>query len=384
MGYVDRTQEFRLLCSQHPPAKRRKVSKHDGPTAEEVAAKAYVAEGYNILKHINTLNTLLQSVRRPYLNVEAQSSYTRQARNIDLSAVLSGRTDAFAGIKSLTNEERDQIDLQARMILGKCADRVKEMEVLEKRRQDNAAAQANPLARLLPARLLGGDTAAADFAAAHRTNITWYLTRRLADASETQKGMQEERIKRQSERAKTLGSSAAMYEADMLKNATARRSSWGMGGMAPSPSSGLASTITGTLMGRRGTMSPVQRPTSPPLYEDSDEEEDLELTPGQILQFEQENAEILRSVENTLAAVKLAESRLLDISALQTELIVQLTRQSEMVDQLYDEAITSQGEVEKGHVQLKQARERAKESRKWLLVFILGATAAMLFLHWYD
>lgn len=196
--------------------------------------------------------------------------------------------------------------------------------------------------------------------------------------------MQEERIKRQSERAKTLGASAAMYGADMLKNATTRRSSWGMSPMAPSPSSGLASAITGSLMGRRGTMSPVQRPTSPPLYEDSDEEEDLELTPGQILQFEQENAEILRSVENTLAAVKLAESRLLDISALQTELIVQLTRQSEMVDQLYDEAITSQGEVDKGHVQLKQARERARESRKWLLVFILGATAAMLFLHWYD
>ncbi|KAG8946691.1 hypothetical protein FRC04_011469 [Tulasnella sp. 424] len=383
MVYVDRTQEFRLICSQHPPAKRRKVSKHDGPTAEEVAAKAYVAEGNNILKHINTLNSLLQSVRRPYLNVDAQPSYARQAKDIDLSAVLSGRTDAFAGIKSLTNEERDQIDLQARMILGKCADRVKEMELHEKRRQATAAAQANPLARLLPARLLGGDTAAADFVAAHRTNITWYITRRLADAGETQKAMQEERIKRQSERAKTLGSSAAMYEADMLKNATARRSSWGMG-MASSPPSGLASAITGSFMGRRGTMSPVQRPTSPPVYEDSDEEEDLELTPGQILQFEQENAEILRSVENTLAAVKLAESRLLDISALQTELIVQLTRQSEMVDQLYDEAITSQGEVEKGHVQLKQARERAKESRKWLLVFILGATAAMLFLHWYD
>ncbi|KAG9020125.1 hypothetical protein FS837_008581, partial [Tulasnella sp. UAMH 9824] len=237
MVYVDRTQEFKLLCSQHPPAKRRKVSKHDGPTSEEVAAKAYVAEGNNILKHINTLNTLLQSVRRPYLNVEAQSSYTRQARNIDLSAVLAGRTDAFSGIKSLTNEERDQIDLQARMILGKCADRVKDMELLEKRRQDAAAAQANPLARLLPARLLGGDTAAADFVAAHRTNITWYLTRRLADASETQKEMQEERIKRQSERAKTLGSSAAMYEADMIKNATTRRSSWGMSPMAPSPSS---------------------------------------------------------------------------------------------------------------------------------------------------
>lgn len=118
--------------------------------------------------------------------------------------------------------------------------------------------------------------------------------------------------------------------------------------------------------------------------DDSSDDEDLELTPGQILQFEQENAAILRQVEDTLAAVQQAEARLLDISALQTELVIQLQRQSEIVDHLYDDAIATQGEVEKGHVQLKQARDRARESRKWLLAFILGATFAMLFLHWYD
>jgi syntaxin 18 len=31
----------------------------------------------------------------------------------------------------MTNEERDQVDLQARLIISKCAERVKSMEVVE-------------------------------------------------------------------------------------------------------------------------------------------------------------------------------------------------------------------------------------------------------------
>ena len=36
-------------------------------------------------------------------------------------------------IRCLSNEERDQTDLQARVILSRCAGRVKEIEALEKR-----------------------------------------------------------------------------------------------------------------------------------------------------------------------------------------------------------------------------------------------------------
>ena len=39
----------------------------------------------------------------------------------------------WSASRHLTNEERDEIDLQARAILTRCADRVKEMEALEKR-----------------------------------------------------------------------------------------------------------------------------------------------------------------------------------------------------------------------------------------------------------
>jgi hypothetical protein len=51
------------------------------------------------------------------------------SRNLD----LSDSQQSWSEIRYLSNEERDQIDLQARVILTRCADRVKKMEALEKR-----------------------------------------------------------------------------------------------------------------------------------------------------------------------------------------------------------------------------------------------------------
>lgn len=220
--------------------------------------------------------------------------------------------------------------------------------------------------RLLPSLILNNEsTTSSDFLAAHHSNIAWYLTRRMADASQTQKEMQEERIKRQMERAKTLGSQVTEQAAQVA-----------MADHSYGPSTST-STLSNTIDG-----------IPPPVVYDSDlddsDDEDMELSSSQILQFEQENAAILRAVEDVLQSVQLAEARLLDISALQSQLVAQLTRQAEVVDQLYDEAIASQTDVERGNKQLKQAKERAREGRKMLLVFIFGATLAVLFLHWYD
>ena len=75
---------------------------------------------------------MLATIRKPYLNLDSRNPpLSRQisSRNID----LAGPDQSWSEIRSLTNEERDQIDLQARVILSRCADRVKEMEILEKR-----------------------------------------------------------------------------------------------------------------------------------------------------------------------------------------------------------------------------------------------------------
>ena len=84
------------------------------------------------MNHINTLSGMLANIRVPYLNIDSRiSSLSHQtSRNIDFNEPSSS---SWANIRHLTNEERDQIDLQARVILTRCSDRVKEMEALEKR-----------------------------------------------------------------------------------------------------------------------------------------------------------------------------------------------------------------------------------------------------------
>ncbi|KDQ64855.1 hypothetical protein JAAARDRAFT_146038 [Jaapia argillacea MUCL 33604] len=410
MGAIERTGEFQQSVREKrdliPEAKRRKLPRpvRRQDEGELLPSKEYVKEAYTILNHISTLTRMLSTIRKPYLSIDSRSvpaSLSRQgSRNIDLSA--EGGAGVWSGIKHLTNEERDQIDLQARVILSRCADRVKEMEELEKRRSELAASKTNPLTRLLPSRLLPSTSTAhlsSDVIAAHHSSITWYLSRRLAEVSQTQKEMQEERVKRQLERTKTLGSGAAREAASL---GLASEGFTAAGGVPKDGNtSWLGSTFASGLAATIGAPDPSSssqhtlRPgsshanPSPPLTAsttsdlDSDLGLDEELTQSQILQFESENSAILESVQSTLHSVQQAESRLLEISALQTELVANLTRQTELTDQLYEDAMTSTGMVEKGNEQLKEARRRAKDSRLFILVFLIGASLSLLFLHYY-
>lgn len=203
--------------------------------------------------------------------------------------------------------------------------------------------------------------------------------------------MQEERIRRQSERTRTLGSGAAYEAAIMGMNEAAQTtdasqmtsSSSSTRSWLGDAASSLASTI-GIPSPNPSSQSRMQAtvPQSDE-FEDDDEYDDMELSASQIQQFETENANILRNVKETLASVQQAESRLMEISALQMELVAHLTKQSEITDQLYEDAIATTESVEKGNVQLKEARRRAKDSRLYILVFLVGASLSLLFLHYY-
>jgi syntaxin 18 len=239
----------------------------------------------------------------------------------------------------------------------------------------------------LPARLRQDEsTVLSDFIAAHRCSITWYLNRRLAETSQGQKELQEERVKRQLERTRTLGSGAAREAMSMGIGQLPMldvRGDTGKGGWLGEASSNLISGLNATI----GASSPREASTlSKPIDQTSssdDEDEEIELSQSQILQFEAENAQILRSVEDSLQSIQLAESRLLDISALQMELVTHLTKQTELTDQLYEDAIATTSMVEKGNVQLREAKRRAKDGRVFILVFLVGASLSLLFLHYY-
>jgi syntaxin 18 len=254
-------------------------------------------------------------------------------------------------------------------------------------RAELEASKTNPLARLLPARLrLDASTATSDFIAAHHSSITWYLSRRLAEASQTQKEMQEERVKRQMERTKTLGSGVAREAAILgAGEPFLQEDQPARGGSGGWLASSLAATIGAPSPSESSQSSPfvkVGEAQLPPDDED-DEDDEIELSQSQIMQFESENANILRAVQDTLESVQQAESRLMDISALQMELVTHLTRQTELTDQLYEDAIATTSTVEKGNVQLREAKRRAKDSRMFILLFLIGASLSLLFLHYY-
>jgi len=386
MPFTDHTPVFREIVSEKlrdvPEQKRRKLSKPHSPPSRDGGPtdKDYVREAYIILHHIGALSRMLASIRRAYLNVDSRAPgplARRPLRNVNLS---EGDVD-WASIKHLTNEERDQIDLQARTILQQCSARIKEMETLETRRSELEASKVNPLVRLLPARLRQDETTlSSDVVAAHHASITWYLNRRLTETSQMQKDMQEERVKRQLERSRTLASGATREAAWFDSTATrGPQSSSGSSShwLAEASSGFIAATVGATTPTPR---TPVQAESS---FASEDEDDDMELSSSQILQFEAENAAILRDVQDTLESVQQAESRLMDITALQMELVTHLTRQTELTDQLYEDAIATTSTVEKSKAELKKAQQRGKDGRLFLLVFLLGASFSLLFLHYY-
>ncbi|CAG7848448.1 SubName: Full=Related to syntaxin 18 {ECO:0000313/EMBL:CCA71220.1} [Serendipita indica DSM 11827] len=369
----DRTPEFRQCLQDvqatlniHNASKPRKpaTSPERNDQLSRATASAYMQDAYTILRHIQALSKVLAVIRRPYLNVEVNDMVSTR----DASAVVDLMTDgaSLGALKYLTSQQRDQVDLQAKMIISRCAERVRAMEQVEQNREQLATSRTSKIIKLLPARLVSqgnSATLASDFLAAHNTSVTWYLNRRLAEVSQTQKEMQEERIKRQLERTKTLGSMTA----DPLRPTS----------LAPKASEGgLWPTSLGSRAKPNGT--PV------PTYEDpEDSEDEMVLSQSQIQQFEEENAAILREAQDALATVQQAESRLMEISALQMELVNHLTQQAEITDQLYEDAIEAGATVNAGNKQLQEARRRQKDSRLFILVFLMGASLALLFLHNY-
>ena len=76
---------------------------------------------------------MLTLIRRPYLNIDGNEflAIRQTVRAFD----LGGDEEGLASLKYMSNQERDQVDLQAKTILSRCAERVKEMEQIEKSMQ---------------------------------------------------------------------------------------------------------------------------------------------------------------------------------------------------------------------------------------------------------
>lgn len=126
------------------------------------------------------------------------------------------------------------------------------------------------------------------------------------------------------------------------------------------------------------------------------------LSQEQMQAFEDEAQQLTEAAQTQLSQIKSAETSLLEISALQctrtislpicliasfgglstelyaAELVIHLTQQNEVTTQLWEDSMFVSTKVDDANKQLGKARDRNRESRIWLLVFLIGASLTLL------
>ncbi|GAA5994902.1 Ufe1p [Rhodotorula paludigena] len=391
MPGTDRTAEFKETVKAkeqaYPPAKRQRVKFGAARRGPDGADDAWTRQAEQVAANVRSFASFLHSIRRAYLDLGASSSTGNPLlahrdqpppRQLDLSKGLQ----AWEGVRWLSDRERDEIDFAVKVAIRKSVDRVRELEALEKARLD-AEKRENPnagLSRFLGLAASGPSVSPASQALSeHRALATFYLNALLASVSQRQRDQQEARVQRQLEKTQSLGGmgGGGALGMDELGRQMARKATEDRKGKAREAGAGAHEV---------GQVPSIYRPAPLAAAEGDDEDDNPlgnELTAEQVQQFEAEESALLKATQSDLEALKTAESSLLEIASLQTQLATHLTQQAELTDKLWEDAITVSGEVDRGNKQLKKAGERSRDSRMWLLIFLFGSSFTLLFLDYY-
>ena len=98
-----------------------------------------------------------------------------------------------------------------------------------------------------------------------------------------------------------------------------------------------------------------------------------------------ENAELLSSLSSNLDAMKVAESKASEVAQLLSLFHSKVLQQSEQIDRIEDQTITSTAYVERGVEQLRKAASKGASFRLMVLFMILTLSFSLLFLDYlYD
>lgn len=174
-----------------------------------------------------------------------------------------------------------------------------------------------------------------------REAVVWFLQRQLEGASEVQRKMVQIRLDRERERNKS-----SLYRA---KGPT----TIGLVNGSNNFRSDASSLSNSKDMGRAVNLESEQRQDG--AWKD--------LSPEQLQLFEKEQQDMLKHYNDEVNKIKTAESSLLEISSLQSQLTVNLDTQSAHIDQLIQDSYLTSEQVGAGNKELKRASERPSTAR---------------------
>ncbi|KAH8929240.1 hypothetical protein BT69DRAFT_1236244 [Atractiella rhizophila] len=339
-------KEYKLVRNPRAKVPKRKRTEQSDPwgfEAEKIAAS------------LRGLETFLLGIRKAYLSSHGPGRGTGGGRVSGSVWTNEGEGfKEFEKIRTLTERERDEIDLQLKIGLKRGIERVRDLEKFENARQESVKQRVSPLSRFIT---LPPPSAQTDPRTLHRNSVTLYLNNKISHLSSLFRQLQEKRVEMQIAKSSSLGSSGSMNasktQAPMTWNRTAPTSS---------------------------SLPSLPEDANPLYYKPIDSL----ISAEQQQIFESETSELLKETQSTLNSIKTAQASLVEISDLQGQLAMHLAKQIEVGDKLWEEAVESSGKVDEGNKQLRKARERAKGGRIWVLALLLGASFTLLFLDYYT
>lgn len=332
------------------------------------ADEEWFNEAVKIQRAIVSINDFQRAIRKPYLATTTSSAARPQSRNSGNDG-SKNPLDAWRGVQNLTDKERDEIEFQVKITIKRCLGRIKELEEGENvRKRTTVGLSHNPFSRLL-----GSATTSAfpgrshplyaEQLSQHRFAITQYLNNKLAQTNAKMGDLQEARLKAQRVKQINLAGSAATL---MSSNGAERKREPVAGSVRTTETKGKSQIPNEVL----SLDQPYQSDFS-----------SSQLTAEQIQQFDKESSALVESLSDDLRAVEAAERKLSEISELQTQLIQHLGNQTEMADNLHQEALGHTLEVGKGNEQLQRAKENNRQANRFLCIFLIGSGLGLLFLH---
>ncbi|KAI8067893.1 hypothetical protein BC940DRAFT_238735 [Gongronella butleri] len=338
----DITDQFHGFVQANPPPPTSKTPIPDREWREKGDYDLFTKEAYRVYQHVDGLTHFLKMIRRVYIQDQPDKKKKKKKKSKRRRVQDDGddkEFDLFAQFPShvthLTDQERDDIDFQAKLVLRRCMDRVKDMEEAERLRVDSVQSKKQGWKRLLSSHL----DATQDTLAMHRSNMLWLLNKRLMDVSRLQKDQQQIRLER------------------------------------------VLSKSENHLFSSQSRAMQLRQPQP---HDDDDDDPLAELSAEQVQLLEKENETMLEEMNSTLNEVHQAEKALMEISGLQTQLANHLAVQTLQTDQLYGDSLATNERMEQGNVQLIKAKERNKGTRKFMILFLFGASLVLLFLDWFS
>lgn len=185
--------------------------------------------------------------------------------------------------------------------------------------------------------------------ALHRRGMTQMLNKLLKEVSEMQTELQEVRLSRDNEKAKSMLNS---------------RASGGTYGNEKSPIQQASITMQELLS-----------------EEHARKEAEIAVTtdPQLLQQLESENTALLAEFQERLEQAQQAEKSLYEIASLQGELATHLAEQAEVTEQLYADSVDTMGVVKSANQELLNARKRNRFASKMIIIISLFLAFFLLF-----